>query len=158
MDQYFGGAVPLPAPRPDGLDAGFWALARDHVVSVQRCDDCGRAQFPPEIVCLSCRSSNVGWKAVPPEGTLHAYTRVWHPVHPGLAAEVPYLVAIVELEPGARMVGNLLGDRLTEFPLGTHVEPVFEDHDAEDVTLIHWRVPQREAPGPASQPRGQGPT
>ena len=47
-----------------------------------------------------------------PRGVIYSYERVWHPVHPALKDQGPYLVVLVELPQadGVRLVGNLLGD------------------------------------------------
>lgn len=142
---YFSGATPLPAPRADGLDREFWEAARRHRLAVQRCSSCGRAQFLPDVRCTNCQSPGVVWEEVPATGTLTSYTRVWHPVHPSLAANVPYLVGVVEVEPGARMVGNIVGDPLRyDLAFDMPMSAVFEDHDDAGVTLIHWE-PRRTA-------------
>jgi uncharacterized OB-fold protein len=137
---YFHGGLPLPAPRADGVDVEFWAAAREHRLVVQRCAACGEAQFPPEVICRSCQSKAVEWRDIEPRGTLTSSVRVWHPTHPALEREVPYLVGVVELAAGARMIGNILGDaRRTDLTIGMAMSAVFEDHDDADVTLIQWR-------------------
>ena len=101
---------------------------------------CGHRQFPPEVVCKACQSRDVAWVDVPPTGTLTSYARVWHPVHPALAGKLPYLIGVVELAPGVRMTGNILGDpHRTDLVLDAPMHAVFEDHDDHDVTLVQWR-------------------
>jgi uncharacterized protein len=136
---YLPGGLPLPQPRPDGLDRPFWDAARRHRLVVQRCDCCGNTQFPPEVICVACQHPELSWPEVSPVGTLTSYTRVWHPVHPALADRVPYLTGVIEVAPGARLIGNILGDTLrTDLSFDMPVEAVFEDHDDATVTLIQW--------------------
>ncbi len=136
----------LAAPRParDGLDGPYWSGAREHVLRVQRCDDCGTFQWGPEWMCHHCMSFDVGWTQVEPRGTIYSWQRPHHPVHPALNDQGPYLVVLVELPHagGIRMVGNLLGDPLQEVVIGADVDAVFEDHDDADppFTLVQWRV------------------
>ncbi|MFN8027453.1 MAG: OB-fold domain-containing protein [Acidimicrobiia bacterium] len=134
---YFPEGMPLPEARADGLDRPFYDAAREHRLVVQRCAACGNAQFPPEVVCIACRSHDLAWEEVPSTGTLTSFARVWHPVHPALADRCPYLIAVVELVPGVRLVGNIVGDATrTDLTLDMPMRAVFEDHD--DVTLIQW--------------------
>jgi hypothetical protein len=60
------------------------------------------------------------------------------PVLPAFAEKTPYNVAVVELDEGVRMVGNVLGISGGELREGTEVEVVFEDVE-EGVSLPQWR-------------------
>jgi uncharacterized OB-fold protein len=138
---YLPSGMPLPAPSPDGLDAEFWAATRRHDLVVQRCKQCRTYLWGPEWICHNCRSFELEWERIPTRGRIFSWERVWHPVHPALKGACPYMVVLVELPQAGnvRMVGNLLGDPLQEVPIGGEVEAVFEDHDAEQVTLVQWR-------------------
>jgi hypothetical protein len=59
-------------------------------------------------------------------------------VLPAFAEKTPYNVAVVELDEGVRMVGNVLGISGGELREGTEVEVVFEDVE-EGVSLPQWR-------------------
>ena len=137
---YMPAGMPLPAPMTDGLDAPFWEGTRQHRLLVQRCHACETFQFGPEWICHRCRSADVGWYECSGRGTVYAFERVWHPVHPALKERVPYLVVLVELPDAdnVRLVGNLLGDPQQEVHIGDDVEVVWEEH--EDVTLPQWRL------------------
>lgn len=147
---YLSGELPRPEPRPDGVDRAFWDGTRQHILRVQRCGACGESQFPPEVVCTACGAGDVGWVDVPPTGTLTSFTRVWHPVHPGLVEDdVPYLIAVVELAPGVRVVGNIVGDpHRRDLTFDMPMEAEFEDHDDAGVTLVQWRP----SPAPVRAP------
>ena len=138
---YLLAGLPLPAPSPDGLDAEFWEAARRHELVVQRCRRCRTFQFGPEWICHACRSFELDWQRVTGRGRIYSWERVWHPVHPALSNACPYLVVLVELPDAGnvRMVGNLLGDPLQEIEIGAEVEAVFEDHPADQVTLVQWQ-------------------
>lgn len=138
---YLPTGLPLPAPSPDGLDREFWEAARRHELMVQRCNACGTFQFGPEWICHTCRSFDMGWQPVSGRGRIYSWERVWYPVHPALASKLPYMVVLVELPDAGnvRMVGNLLGDPNEPVEIGAEVEAVFEDHPAENVTLVQWQ-------------------
>jgi uncharacterized OB-fold protein len=82
------------------LTAPYWAAAREGVVLLQRCGDCGQLWHPPAPVCLHCRSRSWTWLPAAGTGQLRSVTEVVHPVHPQVAAEVPYLLALVQLSEG----------------------------------------------------------
>ena len=86
----------------------FWDGCRDGVLMLQRCGPCGAAYFPPSPYCPRCLSDDVVWKAVSGRGRLHTYV-INHRPAPGFEAEVPYAIAIVELDEGPRMMSNIVG-------------------------------------------------
>lgn len=136
--------LPAPRPSPDGLDAPYWAATRRHQLSVQRCERCSTFQWGPEWICHRCRSFNMGWEVVAPEGVIYSWERVWHPVHPAVAEACPYVVVLVELPHAGRirMVGNLIGGGGSVVNIGDPVAAVFEDHDDPEkaYTLVQWRA------------------
>lgn len=139
---YLPSGLPLPAPAVDGLDKEYWDAAQRHELVVQRCNACGGFQWGPEWLCYQCHSLDRGWHRVSGRGTVYSWERIWHPVHPALKEACPYLVVLVELPDAGnvRMVGNLLGDPMQDVSIGMDVEAVFEDHEADGVTLVQWRA------------------
>ena len=111
---------------------------------MQHCHDCGTWQWGPEWICHQCHGQNLAFDEVPLIGRIYSYERVWHPVHPALNEQGPYIVVLVEFpdHDGARMVGNLLGDPRQDVEIGGRVQAVFEHHQDDDPahTLVHWEV------------------
>lgn len=67
-------------------------------------------------------------------GKVFSYV-VYHRVyHPGFADEVPYTVALVELEEGPRMISNIIGIPPDEVACEMPVQVIYEDV-TDDVTL-----------------------
>ncbi len=141
-DYYLNPGLAQPAATP--LDEPYWQGLQEGVLRVQQCAACGGWQWGPEWICHHCLSDQVGFTEVEPRGVIYSYERVWHPVHPALAEQGPYIVVLVELPDAGnvRMVGNLLGDPEQNVPIGAPVEGVFEHHvDAEPAySLLHWRL------------------
>ena len=145
-DFYLAPGLPQPVPSPDGLDAPFWQGLRAEKIFLQRCADCRQWQWGPEWICHHCHSESVDFEEVAGVGRIYSYERVWHPVHPALKDQGPYVVVLVELpEAGnVRVVGNLLGDPRAEVEIGAEVRAVFEHHadpqaNAEAAfTLLQW--------------------
>lgn len=140
---YLATGLPRPVPTPDGLDAPFWSGLKEERVLLQRCVACRKFQWGPEWLCHRCLSFDLEYEAVAPKGRIYSYERVWHPVHPALKAQGPYLVVLVEL-PNAdnvRLVGNLLGDPRAPVTIGAAVEGVFEHREGNPAfTLLQWLV------------------
>ena len=141
---YLNPGLANPVPSPDGLDAPYWDATREERLVMQRCNDCGRYQWGPEWICHHCLSENLTFEEISKTGVIYSYERVWHPVHPALKDQGPYLVVLVEFPEydSARMLGNLIGDPRQEVTIGSSVEAVFEHHDDADhpFTLVHWKT------------------
>jgi hypothetical protein len=87
------------------LSKPHWDGCREGVLRVQRCRDCGAYVFIPQPLCTACFSDGLTWVESAGRGTLYSYTVVHRAPHPAFAT--PYVVAIVELAEGFRMLANL---------------------------------------------------
>ena len=144
MTPYLRAGLPKPAASPDGLDTPFWDGLRQDKLLLQRCAGCNRWQWGPEFVCHRCHSFDLRYEETAAEGIIYSHQRIWHPVHPALAEQGPYVVVLVELPHanGVRLVGNLIGEPEQPLNIGAAVAGVFEHHNEEDPahTLLQWVV------------------
>lgn len=134
----------LPRPSPTPLDAPYWEGLRQEKILLQCCESCQKWQWGPEWICHHCLSGAVQFREVKGEGVIYSYERVWHPVHPALKDQGPYIVVLVEFPDcdNIRLVGNLLGDPEQEVAIGSAVAAVFEHHEDADppFTLLQWEL------------------
>jgi hypothetical protein len=86
----------------------FWDAAQLGELHIQRCQTCGRHYFYPRPFCPNCFSDDVHWERVSGRATLHSYVINHRPV-PGWEGDVPYAIALVELEEGPRMATSIVG-------------------------------------------------
>ncbi len=110
-----------PYPEPDGETRPFWDGIAEGRLRLQRCRGCARHVFYPRSVCPHCMSADLDWTDASGRGVVHALTVV-HRAPPGFADEAPYVVALVELEEGPRMLTRLVGVAPPEAAIGMPVE------------------------------------
>lgn len=96
----------LPTPRPTAISRPHWDGCREGRLMVQRCEACETYVFPPQAACTCCFSDRLAWVESTGRGEIYSYTVVHRPQRPEFAA--PYVVIIVELEEGWRMLSNLI--------------------------------------------------
>jgi uncharacterized OB-fold protein len=148
----------VPVPVPDDITAEFWAAARQGVLKVQRCADCGSYQQPPGAACRHCASADLTFERVSGRGTVYAYTETRSGArHPAFAAKVPYLVGLVELaeQRGLLMHTNFPGATLEALRTGVPVTVEFEQL-TDEIWIPQFRL--ATAPGQGNPPRqGSGP-
>ena len=128
----------LPRPVPIDVTRPFWDGLAAEEVRLQRCRDCGSWVFYPRPRCSTCLSEALDWHVVSGRATVYSFTVARQATHPAFAAEVPQLLAIVELAEGVRMTTTLVGVAPEDLRVGLSVEPVF-DHGADGTTLLRFR-------------------
>ncbi len=134
-----------PLPRIDEESRGYWEALQRHELYIQRCRDCGTFRFPPRAVCPACLSSAVEWVRASGRGAVYSVTVTHQNQAPGFRDDLPYVLAIVELSEGPRLMTNVVGCAPDAVHIGMAVEIVYDDVTAE-VTLAKFRP----APRPAS--------
>lgn len=129
-----------PLPQRDADSAEFWEGCKRHALLIQRCQRCGKFRFFPSPTCPYCNSWDLAWTRVSGHGQIYSWVVVTRSIHPAFAGEVPYVVAVVELEEqeGLLIPGNLIDCHPSAIRAGMPVEVVFEDVTPE-VTLPKWR-------------------
>ena len=122
---------PKPVPAEDHLSAPYWEGCRAHELRLQRCDACGTHRFPPGPLCTSCRSPAATWVRSSGRGRVYSWIVVRHPVPADIyAQDVPYAVALVDLDEGVRMPTNIVDCPVDSIAADMPVEVRFRDVDA----------------------------
>lgn len=98
------GTKAVPAPTPETQP--FWDGARAGELRIQRCRTCGEAYFYPRPFCPGCAGDDVEWFTASGRATLASYVICERPA-PGF--EPPYVIALVELAEGPRMMTSIVG-------------------------------------------------
>jgi uncharacterized protein len=115
----------------------FWAGTRAGELRVQKCAACGALRHPPGPMCPACGEPATGTYQVA-EGTGEVYSYVVHHHPPVPGKTPPFVVALVQLPEGVRIMGELLGVPATDVEIGMPVRVWFERVD-DELTLPAWR-------------------
>ena len=86
----------------------FFEGCRVGELRLQICEKCSLVQFYPRIVCSACSARSLKWISLSGRAKLLSYTVVRKPLTK--AYDAPYVVILVELAEGPRMMSQLLGD------------------------------------------------
>ena len=126
-----------PLPPAKSLDTlFFWEGVDEGELRIQRCADCGRLRHPPGPMCPACHSLNREYVVASGVGEVYSYVVHHHPPVPGRTP--PFVVAVVELPEGVRVVGNVIDCVPEEVRIGMPVELTFQRMD-DELTLPQWR-------------------
>lgn len=114
----------LPASDPES--APYWVGAASGRLEMQRCGACGEVAFYPRARCPTCRSDALRWETMIGLGHVYSFTIVHRAPDVALADSVPYVVALVDIDEGARMMTNIVGCPPGSVRIGMRVEVRFE--------------------------------
>jgi uncharacterized protein len=153
---------PVMRPQVSPDTAFFWAGTAAGELRIQRCGTCGALRHPPGPMCPRCREpqrppGGAGEYAVAAgTGEVYSYVVHHHPPVPGKT--LPFVIALVELPEGVRMVGELLGVRPDQVRVGLPVRAEFVRVD-DELTLPAWRAAGTSGgaahPGQPATPPGE---
>jgi uncharacterized OB-fold protein len=120
-------------PLPDVHDETrpFWDGCKKHELLLQKCLECGRFYFYPRSICPHCFSDHNTWMKVSGRGKVYSFTVSFRPATQAFLEDLPYNIAIVELEEGVRMMSNIVNCDNDDLVIDMPVEVVFDDVTAE---------------------------
>ncbi|GAA5130973.1 Zn-ribbon domain-containing OB-fold protein [Alloalcanivorax gelatiniphagus] len=98
-----------PGPQASPLSQPFWDGCRERRLRLQYCPDSDRWVFYPRALDPHSWSTNLQWRDASGRGTVASFIVVHKPGHPAFQDEVPYVVALIDLEEGPRMLSNVVG-------------------------------------------------
>jgi uncharacterized OB-fold protein len=102
----------------------FLAAAERGELLVMRCVTCAGYAEPGAPSCPAC-GGTLEWVPASGDGTVFSYAVVHQVFDPSLAGQVPYVVALVELAEGPRLVTRLVGFETVQPSVGAPVRVAF---------------------------------
>jgi hypothetical protein len=142
-------AYTKPLPEPTEVSRPFWDAARDHRLLIQRSKKTGQHVFYPRAVSPFGPDDELEWVEASGRGSVYSYTIARRPTGPQWAGDVPYAIAIVELEEGVHMTANIVECDPDSLRVGMPVEVTFQDVTPE-VALPQFRPAAGDSTNPVA--------
>jgi len=108
-------------------------------LTIKRCTACGKHHFYPRALCPHCHSDAVEWVDACGTGTIYSFTIARRPAGPAFKADTPYVVAVIDLDEGARMMTNIVTSDVEAVRIGQRVTVQYDDV-TDDITLPKFRL------------------
>ncbi len=125
---------PLPLfPEPD--TEPFWAATAAHRLTYQVCAQCGQVVFHPRRHCTGCTRGEPEWRDSAGRGTVYTFTVIRQHRQPFFAGRIPYVVAMIDLDEGFRMLAEIEADPDTVH-VNQRVTVAWEDHPGLSVPIF----------------------
>ncbi len=97
---------PLPEPiTPEARP--YWEGLRNDKLMLPTCAKCGPF-FSPRVLCPPCHSRDISWIEASGKATLYSFEIAHQALNPGFKVPPPYILALVELDEGPRLLTNLV--------------------------------------------------
>jgi uncharacterized OB-fold protein len=94
----------------------FWQKIEQGQLWLQQCCSCQRYIFYPRSFCPHCWQRELNWVKVSGKGKVYSYTVVHTSALPDFKDKTPYIYALIDLQEGIRMAGNLAEDHRHIYP------------------------------------------
>ncbi len=134
-----------PLPSATNIDREFWEAVQKGSFKLQSCLDCRKLQFFPRPVCVHCFGSNLGWQECRGKGKVYSFTAVSVPLDRAFGQLVkssgqPVIFALVDLDEGPRVYGEITGCSSEDVQIGEPVQLVFETVAGSDFMLPKFQL------------------
>lgn len=98
----------------------YWEAAKENILLLKKCDDCGKSHFYPRAICPHCSSSQTSWYRASGQGKIYSYSVMRR-------AKIPYVMAYVTLNEGITMMSNIVECDMDTVHINQEVEVVFRE-------------------------------
>ena len=126
----------IPMPRPTVFSQPFWDACKRGELTFQRCNKCEGIVFIPQAACTHCLSPDLRWERSAGKGVIYSWTVVWRPQTP--AFEIPYAIAIIDVDEGYQMMTNIIDVDPATLEVGQRVEVSFHKMN-DEITMPYFR-------------------
>ena len=120
-----------PLPSPLAFERPYWDHARAHRLALQRCARCATFRFPASPVCAECDCGEYTWTPTGGTGKLLSWVVFHRCYFPSFERDMPYNVALVQLDEGPVLCSNIVGTDNASLRIGMRLAVVFEDVSPE---------------------------
>ena len=125
---------PLPLfPEPD--TEPFWAATAEHRLAYQVCPACGEVVFHPRRHCPGCLRGEPERRDSAGRGTVYTFTVIRQNGQPFFRARIPYVVGLIDLDEGFRMMAEIVADP-DSVRVDQRVTVSWEDHPTLSVPVF----------------------
>jgi uncharacterized OB-fold protein len=104
----------------------FWEATKQRRLVLQWCRACEAPVHYPREACPRCLGTEFEWREASGRGEVYSASVMHRPGNPAMADRVPYVVALVDLEEGVRLMSNVVGCAPEEVRVGLPVQVTWE--------------------------------
>jgi uncharacterized protein len=126
----------LPVPQPTETTRPFWDGLREGKILIQYSPSSQQWVFYPRVLIPGTLADDLEWREITGNGNVYTYTITYRATSPAWQDRLPQIIAVVEVDEGARIPTELVEVKPDDVKVGMRVQPVFDRApDGESVLL-----------------------
>ena len=111
---------------PDPDSSHYWEGISNSELRYQLCNSCKKSIFYPRSICPTCGGNDISWQVSSGLGEIYACTTIYR-APPKYKDKVPYIVALIDLNEGFRMMSEIIDFEGQVVSVGKRVQVTFRD-------------------------------
>ena len=115
-----------PQPRITSCAAPYWEHAKNEELTLPYCGDCDQVFYYPRHWCPACFNQDLSWQQVSGKGKVYSFSVIHQSPLLSYQGDLPYVLAIIELDEGPRMMTNVLNCDVESVVVEMPVQVLFE--------------------------------
>lgn len=127
----------LAAVETTGEWKSYWEGLQRGELLIQQCPSCGHKQFYPRYLCTAC-GDEPSWLVFQGQAKLYTYSIIRKHHQSPFKEMAPYVVAMVDLGDGVKMMTNLINCDLENIHIGMALKPAYVKA-REGLTVLYWQ-------------------
>lgn len=135
--------ITKPGPQASPLSQPFWDGCRERRLRLQYCPDSDQWVFYPRALDPRSWLSDLQWRDASGRGTVASFIVVHKPGHPAFVEDTPYVVALIDLQEGPRMLSNVVGCAPDKVRIGMAVHVYWVEQGGE---VLPKFIPEETVP------------
>jgi uncharacterized OB-fold protein len=132
---------PRPLPKPTPATQAFWDGAKKGKLMLQWDPTAKKYQFWPRANSVRTGKRNLQWKPTSGKGELYSFT-ITHVPTAGFEARAPYVIGMIELDEGVRIIANLVNIEIEDVEIGMRMKVAWE-RLSDDITYFSFEPDRR---------------
>ena len=133
-----------PLPPVDAQSRPYWDACNEGRLTLQKCDACGHVQHYRRLLCTGCGADKLADVNASGAGIIRSFTVIRRAVSSAFDADVPYIVALIELAEGPTVMSNLVASphgplAIENIHIGAVVQLTFERR-SEDINIPQFML------------------
>jgi uncharacterized OB-fold protein len=125
-----------PVPTLSDMNRLFFEGCSQGELRVRYCPKCETRFRFAHLWCPNCWSQDIEYRVASGRGKVTNFSVVHQAPYPAFADAVPYVLALIELEEGVRMMSNIVACPPEAVSIGLPVRVVFEQRGAVSLPMF----------------------
>jgi len=128
----------LPIPQATETTQPFWDGLHEGKLRIQYSPSTDAWVFYPRVLAPGSLADDLEWREISGAGHVYTYTIAHRATSPAWSDRLPQIIAVVEVDEGARIPTELVDVAPDDVKIGLRVVPVYERSDDNSSVLLKF--------------------